>query len=316
MVALVYSWEAAAELLQDHVTQALMNKLKKSASFFISSKPSCETTELKSQKIPRTCKSCGVKGSQSDQLRHHASCLFFPQERKLCAFPFIEVCSSDVIKYMAPLSRQTDFFVPEMKEEVKTDVKEEDSDEDRGTDITGKSCDQQTGLSDCVCIPWALVLVHNWSWLMGQREDFATSIMDSKLGSHIFHPVVVRNEKMLKLCSPVSRLHRYSMSYHRNSYFSCCHCIQTGWVMGLSRCCHKQEVYGRIVCLCCGSWPAHLWELLMSDGSIRGAQLCQICCNAAPLLGGRICLSAPQVCQPATNTWTHTTAAISAVIQV
>ena len=40
---------------------------------------------------------------------------------------------------MVPLSRQTDFFVPEMKEEVKTDVKEEDSDEDRGTDITGNS---------------------------------------------------------------------------------------------------------------------------------------------------------------------------------
>ncbi|XP_056884969.1 testis-expressed protein 264 homolog [Takifugu flavidus] len=59
------------------------------------------------------------------------------EERKLCAFPFIEVCGSDVITYMAPLSRQTDFFVPEMKEEVKADVKEEDSDEDRGTDITG-----------------------------------------------------------------------------------------------------------------------------------------------------------------------------------
>uniref|UniRef100_A0AAQ4PCU9 Testis expressed 264, ER-phagy receptor a n=1 Tax=Gasterosteus aculeatus aculeatus TaxID=481459 RepID=A0AAQ4PCU9_GASAC len=59
------------------------------------------------------------------------------QERKLCAFPTIEICGSDVINYMVPLSRQTDFFVPEMKEEVKTDVKEEDSDEDRGTDITG-----------------------------------------------------------------------------------------------------------------------------------------------------------------------------------
>lgn len=47
------------------------------------------------------------------------------------------ICSSDVINYMVPLSRQTDFFVPEMKEEVKTDAKEEDSDEDRGTDITG-----------------------------------------------------------------------------------------------------------------------------------------------------------------------------------
>lgn len=66
--------------------------------------------------------------------------LFLSQERKLCAFPVIEVYSSDVIKYMAPLSRQTDFFVPEMKEEVKTDVKAEDSDEDRGTDITGENC--------------------------------------------------------------------------------------------------------------------------------------------------------------------------------
>lgn len=59
------------------------------------------------------------------------------EDRKLCAFPTIEICGSDVINYMVPLSRQTDFFVPEMKEEVKTDVKEEDSDEDRGTDITG-----------------------------------------------------------------------------------------------------------------------------------------------------------------------------------
>ncbi|XP_034441998.1 testis-expressed protein 264 [Hippoglossus hippoglossus] len=59
------------------------------------------------------------------------------EDRKLCAFPVIEICGSDVLNYMVPLSRQTDFFVPEMKEEVKTDVKEEDSDEDRGTDITG-----------------------------------------------------------------------------------------------------------------------------------------------------------------------------------
>lgn len=50
----------------------------------------------------------------------------------------IEICGTNIINYMVPLSRQTDFFVPEMKEEVQTDVKEEDSDEDRGTDITGK----------------------------------------------------------------------------------------------------------------------------------------------------------------------------------
>nr|XP_057911770.1 testis-expressed protein 264 homolog [Doryrhamphus excisus] len=59
------------------------------------------------------------------------------EERKLSAFPIIEICASVVTHYMVPLSRQTDFFVPEVKDEVKADVKEEDSDEDRGTDITG-----------------------------------------------------------------------------------------------------------------------------------------------------------------------------------
>ncbi|CAG5981434.1 unnamed protein product [Menidia menidia] len=59
------------------------------------------------------------------------------QERKLCAFPVIEIYTSDVMSYMAPLSDQTDFFVPEMKEDVKSDVKDDNSDEDRGTDITG-----------------------------------------------------------------------------------------------------------------------------------------------------------------------------------
>lgn len=59
------------------------------------------------------------------------------EERKLCAFPTIELYTSDTIHYMVPLSRQTDFFVPEMRDEVKTDVKEDDSEEDRGTDITG-----------------------------------------------------------------------------------------------------------------------------------------------------------------------------------
>lgn len=39
---------------------------------------------------------------------------------------------------MVPLCRQMDFFVPELTEQVKTDGKDEDSDEDRGTDITGK----------------------------------------------------------------------------------------------------------------------------------------------------------------------------------
>ncbi|XP_008408078.1 testis-expressed sequence 264 protein [Poecilia reticulata] len=59
------------------------------------------------------------------------------EERKLCAFPFIETFHSNVINYMAPLCRQMDFYVPELTEQVKTDGKDEDSDEDRGTDITG-----------------------------------------------------------------------------------------------------------------------------------------------------------------------------------
>ncbi|RVE73389.1 hypothetical protein OJAV_G00049040 [Oryzias javanicus] len=59
------------------------------------------------------------------------------EERKLCAFPTVEIYTSDVIHYMVPQSRQTDFYVPEVKEESKTDAREEDSDEDRGTDITG-----------------------------------------------------------------------------------------------------------------------------------------------------------------------------------
>uniref|UniRef100_A0A3B5QHE6 Testis expressed 264, ER-phagy receptor a n=1 Tax=Xiphophorus maculatus TaxID=8083 RepID=A0A3B5QHE6_XIPMA len=59
------------------------------------------------------------------------------KERKLCAFPFVETFHSDFINYMVPLCRQMDFFVPELTEQVKTDGKDEDSDEDRGTDITG-----------------------------------------------------------------------------------------------------------------------------------------------------------------------------------
>ncbi|XP_012719297.2 testis-expressed protein 264 [Fundulus heteroclitus] len=59
------------------------------------------------------------------------------EERKLSGFPYLEIYHSDVINYMVPLSHQTDFFVPEMTEEPKAEVKDEDSDEDRGTDITG-----------------------------------------------------------------------------------------------------------------------------------------------------------------------------------
>lgn len=75
---------------------------------------------------------------------------------------------------MAPLSRQTDFFVPEMKEEVKTDLKEEDSDEDRGTDITGE--------------------ISGWTSGLFNRTP-ALKMAESV----VFASTVVRNEKLHKL---------------------------------------------------------------------------------------------------------------------
>ncbi|XP_049590748.1 testis-expressed protein 264 [Syngnathus scovelli] len=75
------------------------------------------------------------------------------EERKLSAFPCIEICCSLVTNYMMPLSRQTDFFVPEMRDEAKADVKEEDSDEDRGTDITGADSHSDTS-SGSGGVPW------------------------------------------------------------------------------------------------------------------------------------------------------------------
>ncbi|KAJ3603048.1 hypothetical protein NHX12_030792, partial [Muraenolepis orangiensis] len=58
-------------------------------------------------------------------------------ERKLNAFPNMQVCGDRETQYMVPLSHQMDFYVPEMREEVKTEPREDDSEEDRGTDITG-----------------------------------------------------------------------------------------------------------------------------------------------------------------------------------
>ncbi|XP_054640739.1 testis-expressed protein 264 [Dunckerocampus dactyliophorus] len=75
------------------------------------------------------------------------------EERKLSAFPIIEICASVVANYMVPLSRQTDFFVPEVRDEVKADVKEDDSDEDRGTDITGADSHSDVS-SGSGGVPW------------------------------------------------------------------------------------------------------------------------------------------------------------------
>ncbi|XP_061640622.1 testis-expressed protein 264 [Phyllopteryx taeniolatus] len=75
------------------------------------------------------------------------------KERKLSDLLNIEICDSLVTNYMVPLSRQTDFFVPEMRAEAKADVKEEDSDEDRGTDITGADSHSDAS-SGSGGVPW------------------------------------------------------------------------------------------------------------------------------------------------------------------
>lgn len=53
---------------------------------------------------------------------------FLPsKERKLSAFPFMEICKGDLIHYMCPLARQNSFFVPEVRLKEK---REEESDGD------------------------------------------------------------------------------------------------------------------------------------------------------------------------------------------
>ncbi|XP_017565919.1 testis-expressed protein 264 [Pygocentrus nattereri] len=59
------------------------------------------------------------------------------KERKLCAHPFLEIYRGQLIHYMSPLARQGDFYVPEVREAPRRPQKEEESEEDRRTDITG-----------------------------------------------------------------------------------------------------------------------------------------------------------------------------------
>ncbi|KAL0978126.1 hypothetical protein UPYG_G00166480 [Umbra pygmaea] len=60
------------------------------------------------------------------------------KERKLCAHPFLEIYKGNVIHYISPLGRQGDFYVPEVRQDPdRRQLGEEDSEDDRGTDITG-----------------------------------------------------------------------------------------------------------------------------------------------------------------------------------
>ncbi|XP_053325156.1 testis-expressed protein 264 [Spea bombifrons] len=51
--------------------------------------------------------------------RVHPALEKYVKERKLCAHPYVEIYKGDKIIFMCPLSRQDDFYVPEMKELIR-----------------------------------------------------------------------------------------------------------------------------------------------------------------------------------------------------
>ncbi len=57
------------------------------------------------------------------------------QERRLCAHPFLEIYREGQIQFMAPLARQGDFYVPEVRQRERRLSEEEDLHSD--TDISG-----------------------------------------------------------------------------------------------------------------------------------------------------------------------------------
>ncbi|KAJ8409352.1 hypothetical protein AAFF_G00235500 [Aldrovandia affinis] len=62
------------------------------------------------------------------------------KDRKLCAHPFLEIYKGELIHYIVPLARQSDFYVPEAAEKEKKDEPEED----RQTDITGADSNSES----------------------------------------------------------------------------------------------------------------------------------------------------------------------------
>ncbi|XP_028854263.1 testis-expressed protein 264 [Denticeps clupeoides] len=62
-------------------------------------------------------------------------------ERKLCAFPYMEIYAENAIHYVCPLARQNSFLVPEVRQAEK---REDESDEDRRTDVTGADSNSES----------------------------------------------------------------------------------------------------------------------------------------------------------------------------
>ncbi|XP_019751275.1 testis-expressed sequence 264 protein-like [Hippocampus comes] len=70
------------------------------------------------------------------------------QDRKLCAHPFLEIYSNDVIHFMAPLARQGDFYVPEARlaERRLPEQEELDSDSEFSGADSNSECSSGTGI--------------------------------------------------------------------------------------------------------------------------------------------------------------------------
>ncbi|XP_061779586.1 testis-expressed protein 264 homolog isoform X1 [Nerophis lumbriciformis] len=69
------------------------------------------------------------------------------KERKLCAHPFLEIYREGLIHFMAPLARQGDFYVPEVRL-VKKEHEEFDSDTDVSGADSNSECSSGVLLSD------------------------------------------------------------------------------------------------------------------------------------------------------------------------
>lgn len=64
------------------------------------------------------------------------------KERKLCAHPCLEIYRGELIYYVCPLARQSDFYVPELKEANKT--KNEEEADDSCTDVADSFSDSSS----------------------------------------------------------------------------------------------------------------------------------------------------------------------------
>ncbi|KYO22977.1 testis-expressed sequence 264 protein [Alligator mississippiensis] len=69
--------------------------------------------------------------------RVHPALDTYIKERKLCAYPRLEIYKGDQIHFLCPLARQWDFYVPEMKEIERKSRAAVAEAEDAQTDITG-----------------------------------------------------------------------------------------------------------------------------------------------------------------------------------